>query len=83
VCDNGVCRQYSQTGQHLTVVYARPHRNVPLQSDQTRPVPVILKVESQDVDLPVLTAEKQLQAEMDAFLKQADLVKLTAPFSKK
>jgi exosortase J len=83
VCDNGACRQYSQTGQHLTVIYARPHRGVPLKADATRPVPVILKVENPDVDAPVLSAEKQMQAEMETFLKQADLVKLTAPFARK
>ncbi len=39
VCDNGACRQYSQTSQHITLIYARPHRGVPLQSDTTRRSP--------------------------------------------
>ncbi len=33
VCDNGACRQYSETTQHVTLIYARPHRGIPLQSD--------------------------------------------------
>jgi exosortase J len=81
VCDNGVCKQYSQTGEHLTVVYARPHRGIPLKSDQTRPVPVLLKVTTPDTQSPVLVAEQQMQAELSAFLKQADMVKLVEPFS--
>jgi hypothetical protein len=40
-------------------------------------------VENPDVVEPVLSAEKQMQAEMETFLRQADLVKLTAPFAKK
>jgi exosortase J len=81
VCDNGACRQYSESGQHVTVVYARPHRGVPLQADTTRPVPVLLKVETTDVLLPPQAAEQQMQSTLSAFLQQADLLQLTAPFS--
>ncbi len=83
VCDNGACRQYSDTGQHVTLVYARPHRGVPLQSDTTRPVPVLIKVEMLDTMAPVSVAEPQLAATLAAFLKGADLVTLTAPYSKR
>jgi exosortase J len=80
VCDNGACRQYSETGQHVTVVYARPHRGIPLQADTTRPIPVMLKVESLDVLSPTRVIEPQLAATMTNFLKQANLVRLTGPY---
>jgi exosortase J len=83
VCDGGACRQYSQAGEHVTVVYSAPDRNVPLSMGKTRPVPVILKVETPNVDLPMLTAEKQMQGEMELFLKQTDLAMLTKPFSQR
>jgi exosortase J len=83
VCDNGACRQYSQTSQHVTVIYARPHRGVPLQSDATRPIPVMLKVESLDVLAPPSVMEPQLQNTLIAFLKDADLLTLTAPYVKR
>jgi exosortase J len=83
VCDNGVCRQYSETSQHVTLVYARPHRGVPLQSDGTRAIPVMLKVESLDTMAPVSVMEPQLAATLTEFLKGADLTALTAPYSKR
>ena len=83
VCDNGACRQYSQTSQHVTLIYARPHRGLPLQSDITRPTPVLLKVESLDTMTPAKVMEPQLEATLTAFLKDADLPALTAPFGKR
>jgi exosortase J len=82
VCDNGACRQYSQTSQHVTVIYARPHRGVPLQSDSTRPIPLMLKVESLDVLTPANIMEPRLQSELLTFLKDANLLTLTAPYVK-
>ena len=83
VCDNGACRQYSETSQHVTVIYARPHRGVPLQSNTMRPIPVLLKVESLDTMSPVSVVEPQLAATLTEFLKGADLSALIAPFSKR
>jgi exosortase J len=80
VCDSGACRQYSETTQHLTLVYARPHRTVPIEPDRTRPVPVLLKVESLDVVSPTSVVEPQLAAALTAFLAQANLVQITAPY---
>lgn len=81
VCDAGVCRQYSQTTQHVTLLYARPHRTVPMEADRTRPVPVLLKVESLDVLSPTSVVEPQLTAALKAFLAQANLVQITAPYT--
>ena len=80
VCDGGSCRQYSQTSRHVTLVFARPHKNVPLQTVTGRPVPVLLKVESLDTVSPASVVEPQMQAALTAFLRGADLAKLTAPF---
>jgi exosortase J len=83
VCDGGVCRQYSETGQHITLVYAHPHKELPMQGEGTRPTPVLLKVEDPDTTTPAAQMEPRLAAELAAFLKQADLVKLTSPYSKR
>jgi len=82
VCDNGACRQYSETSQHVTVIYARPHRGIPLQSDTTRPIPLMLKVESLDTMTPASVMEPQLASTLTSFLKNADLLTLTAPYVK-
>ncbi|HEX5283083.1 MAG TPA: exosortase J, partial [Bryocella sp.] len=81
VCDAGACRQYSETTQHVTLVYARPHRKIPMEADRTRPVPVLLKVESLDVLSPASVVEPQLAAALEAFLAQANLVQITAPYT--
>jgi exosortase J len=83
VCDNGSCHQYSETSQHVTLIYARPHRGVPLQSDTTRPIPVMLKVESLDTMTPVNVMEPQLAATLTEFLKGADLPAIISPYSKR
>jgi exosortase J len=83
VCDNGACRQYSETSQHVTVIYARPHRGVPLQSDTTRPIPLMLKVESLDTMTPASVMEPRLASTLITFLKNADLLTLTAPYVKR
>jgi exosortase J len=83
VCDNGACRQHSESSQHVTLIYARPHRGVPLQSDTTRPIPLMLKVESLDTMTPASVMEPQLAATLSAFLKGADLLTLTAPYGKR
>ena len=81
VCDAGACRQYSETSEHVTLVYARPHRELPMSADRTRPVPVLLKVESLDVVSPTSVIEPQLAAALKAFLAEANLVQITAPYT--
>jgi exosortase J len=80
VCDAGTCRQYSETTQHVTLLYARPHRDLPMTADRTRPVPVLLKVESLDVLSPTAVVEPRLAAALKQFLAQANLVQITAPY---
>ncbi len=82
VCDGGACRQYSESGTHVTLIYAKPHRDLPLQANQTRPVPVLLKVETTDTTTAVAVEEPKLAAALAQFLKSADLVTLTTPYSR-
>ena len=73
---------FADLEQHVTLVYSHPHRNSPLHADSSRPVPVMMKVESLDTMTPVLRAWKQLQATLERFLKTADLSALTTPYGK-
>ncbi len=82
VCDAGSCRQYSQTSKHVTLVFAKPHKTLPMQADTARQVPVLLKVESLDTMEPVSSAEPRLATQLQAFLKDLDLARTTEPFSK-
>ncbi len=83
VCDGGACRQYSQTSSHVTVVFARPQRELPMQNRAVRAVPLMLKVTSTDVSTPAAKAAPQMAAEMAEFLKSANLLQLTDAYSKR
>jgi len=54
-----------------------------MQSDKARSVPVLLQVDSLDPVSPVDKVEPELAATLTQFLKEADLVSLTAPYSKR
>jgi exosortase J len=83
VCDDGSCRQFSQTGEHVTMVYARPHKDLPMQTAAARPIPVILKIETHDTTTPAAQTEQQLAATLTRFLATADLAGLTTPYGKR
>ena len=80
VCDGGRCRQYTQTAGSAVLIYARPHRTLPMQNSAGRPVPMLLKVESTDSVSPVSVVEPQLAAELKQFLSHVDLPALAARF---
>jgi exosortase J len=83
VCDGGACQQYSDTGQHVTLIYTRPHRNLPLAPDSERPVPVLLSVDSPDVLAPTAEAEAEMARALTRFLSEIDMVSLTKPYSQR
>lgn len=80
VCDAGQCRQYTQSSGDVTLVYAHPHRTMPMAATQGRPVPLLLKVETTDSVSPASVIQPQLAAQLKAFLQQTDLGALAARF---
>jgi exosortase J len=83
VCDAGACRQYTQSTRHITLLYAHPHRDLPLATDTTRPVPVLLKVETLDPTQPLSISRPELVSAVQSFLAQANLAQLAAPYSRR
>jgi len=83
VCTGGKCAQFSDTGQHVTLVYARPEGRLPMGAAATRPVPVLLKVESVETTVATDVMEPRLAAQLAAFLKGADLAGISVPYSKR
>ena len=80
VCDNGACRQFTTSTGGVTLVYAHPHRTLPMQSAPNRPVPLLLKVESPDAVSPAGVVGPQLAGELKAFLRHVDLGALAARY---
>ncbi len=80
VCDGGQCRQFTQTAGNATVIYARPHRSLPMQRSGDRAVPVLLKIESPDAVSPAQVVGPQLAVQLKAFLRGVDLAALAGRF---
>ncbi len=80
VCEADDCRQFSQSSQHVTLVYAQPHRTAPLTSNTTRPVPVLIRLESTDTTSPDSAIRPMLVARLQDFLGGFDLVAATQPY---
>ena len=83
VCDNGACRQFTSSTAGVTLVYAHPHRTLPMQAAPNRPVPLLLKVESPDAVSPAAVVGPELAGELKAFLRHVDLEALAANYRRK
>jgi exosortase J len=81
VCSSGECRQATAAGDHVTVVYATPHFGDSLPGETRRPVPVLIRVETGDIDAPPPVIAQQLSIAIGEFLRQANLIQLTEPYS--
>lgn len=79
-CGSGGCRQYTDAGGQFTLVYAHPRRVVPMGADDGRPVPMLLKVSSNDVGAAPQAAEAALAQGLQRFLREVDLQSLAARF---
>ncbi len=80
VCDNGACRQFTASAGGVTFIYAHPHRTLPTQAARSRPVPLLLKVESPDAVSPASVIAPQLAEQLKSFLRGADLEALAARY---
>ncbi len=80
VCEDGACRQYSESTQHVTVVFNRPRRNSPLLAATERPVPVLLKAQLADTAVPPAEAAARLSVDMQRFLSGVNLPDRTQPY---
>ncbi len=81
VCDAGGCHQYSDSNQHVTVVYNRPHRGNPLAGEGSRPIPVLLKAELADTSVPSAQAGQRLSEDIRGFLAGTNLSAITQPYT--
>lgn len=80
VCDGGQCRQFTSSAAGATLIYARPHRTLPMQWAPTRPVPILLKVENPSAYLPVSAVAPEMITELKSFLGGVNLAELAAQY---
>ena len=80
-CSIGSCGEFATQRTHLGFVYSRPDPN-PLLSHAQRPVPVLLRAETTNMDLSADAARQQLTQDLRTFLASASLDDLTRPYSR-
>ena len=80
ICTGATCGQYSTSRQHFGFIYSRPDTTTLLTQSPTRPIPIVLRVETPDASMAPDLARAQLTTQLRAFLANADLSQFTSPY---
>ncbi|SNT20855.1 exosortase J [Granulicella rosea] len=80
LCNGSTCGEHSAAQMNFGFVYSRPDPKTLLSQEASRPIPILLKVETIDTTLPVDIARKQLNGDLQAFLSAVNLDNLTKPY---
>lgn len=80
VCTGSTCNQASTERRHFGLVYSRPSTHDLLTLDASRPIPILLHVETTDATLSPAQARTELTQSLIAFLSGADLADFTKPY---
>jgi exosortase J len=80
VCSGTSCGQFTTARKHFGLIYSRPDTHTLLTQSPTRPIPVLLRVETPDYALAADLARAQLTASLRQFLAAADLSVFTQPY---
>jgi exosortase J len=82
ICTGDTCGQYSSDRTTFGLVYSVPKTNVLLNPSPTRPIPVMLRASSNNVQRTPDVARKELTQNMQEFLAAANLPSFTQPYRK-
>ncbi len=77
VCSGDRCGQYTSARRHLGFVYSRADARTLLSQSPTRPIPILLRVETPDATANPEISRTALLAELQDFLRSASLGVLT------
>jgi exosortase J len=80
VCTGTTCGQFSTGRKRFGLIYSRPDAHSILTQDPSRPIPVLLRVETPDFAMAPDLARAQLTANLRDFLASADLAVFTKPY---
>jgi exosortase J len=80
VCTGTVCGQYASSRTHFGFVYSRPDTHTLLSQSPSRPIPVLLRTETTDVELSANAARSQLTDNLRKFLSGADIAEFSRPY---
>jgi exosortase J len=82
LCTSGVCGEFANQPTHFGFVYVRPDSKYLFNPDPRRPIPVVVRAETNDMTLSAQAARQQLTEELRAFLASVRLDDLTQPYSR-
>lgn len=80
LCTGPTCGQYSTGRKKFGLIYSRPDTHTLLTQSPTRPIPVLLRTETLDTEMPSDRARAELTASLQRFLAGANLAEFTAPY---
>jgi exosortase J len=80
VCSGTTCGQFTSGPKHFGLIYSRPDTQTLLTQSPTRPIPVLLRVETPDYAMAPDAARAQLTAGLREFVSGADLSVFTRPY---
>lgn len=80
MCSGTSCGQVASARQHLGLNYSRPDTKALFLQSPTRPIPVMLRIETPEISKAPDAARDELTRRLRAFVEQADLATFTAPY---
>jgi exosortase J len=80
VCSGTTCGQFSSSRRHFGLIYSRPDTQTLLSQSPSRPIPVLLRVETPDYAMAPDAARSLLTAQLREFVAGADLSIFTKPY---
>ena len=80
VCSGESCGQFGSERQHFGFVYSHPDTRSLLAQSPSRPIPILLRVETPDATINPEVARRGLLAQLQSFLSGADLAAFTRPY---
>jgi exosortase J len=80
VCTGTVCGQHSTNRRHFGFIYSRPDTRTLLGQSPSRPIPILLRAETQDAAMAPDDARTMLTGSLRQFLAGANLAEFTQPY---
>ena len=80
LCTGTACGEYGTSGTHFGWIYSRPDPQSVFSRDPMRPIPILLRAETAETELPADVARKRLTNAVRSFVSSLNLNELTQSY---
>lgn len=80
ICNGSTCGEYASPYTHFGFIYSKPAVSAFLARGEQRPIPVLMKIETSDLNLSADVASLKLSNTLRDFVSSADIDGLTQPY---